>query len=80
MNFAFYFGHPAQFLFARKTIADLIDNGHEVLIQIKKKDVLEELLKSSNFKYTNIQPRERKNTRFAALMGLINRNKNTPCT
>ena len=75
MNFAFYFGHPAQFLFARKTIADLIDNGHEVLIQIKKKDVLEELLKSSNFKYTNIQPRERKNTRFAALMGLINRNK-----
>ena len=58
MKIAFYFGHPAQFLFARKTIGDLIDAGHQVLIQIKKKDVLEDLLKSSSFEYTHIQPQE----------------------
>lgn len=75
MKFAFYFGHPAQFLFVKQTIADLIDNGHEVLIQIKKKDVLEELLKSSSFEYTNIQPQERKNSKMAALSGLIKRNR-----
>jgi predicted glycosyltransferase len=75
MKFAFYFGHPAQFLFVRKTIADLIDEGHEVLIQIKKKDVLEELLKASSFEYTNIQPQERKNSKMAALSGLIKRNR-----
>jgi predicted glycosyltransferase len=75
MRFAFYFGHPAQFLFVRKTIADLIDSGHQVLIQIKKKDVLEELLRSSSFTYTNIQPLERKNSKLAALSGLIKRNK-----
>ncbi|MFT5822593.1 MAG: putative glycosyltransferase [Crocinitomix sp.] len=75
MKFAFYFGHPAQFLFGRKTIFDLIENGHEILIQIKKKDVLEELLKSSKLPYTNIQPRERKNSRLAALSGLFQRNK-----
>lgn len=75
MKFAFYFGHPAQFLFVRKTIANLIDEGHEVLIQIKKKDVLEELLKASSFEYTNIQPEERKNSKLAALTSLIKRNK-----
>ena len=75
MKFAFYFGHPAQFLFARRTIEDLIEHKHEVLIQIKKKDVLEELLKSSKLEYTNIQPKERKNNRMAALLGLFSRNK-----
>ena len=75
MKFAFYFGHPAQFLFVRKTIADLIDEGHEVLIQIKKKDVLEELLKSSSFEYSNIQPEVRKNSKFAALTSLLKRNR-----
>ena len=75
MKFAFYFGHPAQFLFVRKTIADLLHEGHDVLIQIKKKDVLEELLKSSSFEYTNIQPQERKNSKIAALSGLIRRSK-----
>ena len=75
MKFAFYFGHPAQFLFVRKTIANLIDEGHEVLIQIKKKDVLEELLKASAFEYINIQPEERKNSKLAAFTSLIKRNR-----
>ena len=26
MKFAFYFGHPAQFLFARRTIEELIEH------------------------------------------------------
>ena len=75
MKIAFYFGHPAQFLFVRKTISDLIENGHKVLIQIKKKDVLEELLKSSSFDYVNILPEVRKNSKFAALSSLIKRSK-----
>lgn len=75
MKIAFYFGHPAQFLFVRKTITDLIDQGHEVLIQIKKKDVLEELLKSSSFDYINIQPEVRKNNKLAALTSLFKRSK-----
>lgn len=75
MKIAFYFGHPAQFLFVRQTISDLINNGHQVLIQIKKKDVLEELLKSSAFDYVNIQPEVRKNSKIAALTSLLKRSR-----
>ncbi|MCJ8292491.1 MAG: DUF354 domain-containing protein [Crocinitomicaceae bacterium] len=75
MNFAFYFGHPAQFLFARKAIGDLINQQHKVLILIKKKDVLEELLNSSGYDYTNILPQERKNTKLSTAISLVRRNR-----
>ena len=54
MKILFYFGHPAQYLFLRATIKNLIENEHDVIILIKTKDVLEKLLQSDNLSYKNI--------------------------
>jgi len=75
MKFAFYFGHPAQFLFVRETIYRLHDLGHETLLLIKKKDVLENLIESSGLEYVNVLPVERKNSRFATMQSLVKRNR-----
>jgi hypothetical protein len=74
MNYLFYFGHPAQYLFLRQTIKQLsVSNKNNVIIVIKSKDVLEELLKQDNFDFLNIQPYERSKYKFAILISLINR-------
>ncbi len=75
MKFAFYFGHPAQFLFVRETIKQLHDRGHQTLLLIKKKDVLEKLIEESGMECINILPEERKNTRIATIQSLLKRNR-----
>lgn len=74
MKLLFYCGHPAQYLFFRETIRRLNNNGHQSLILIKTKDVLEELVKSDGFEYLNILPRERKNSKLAIGISLLKRN------
>jgi uncharacterized protein len=74
MKLLFYCGHPAQYLFFRETIRRLNNKGHQSLILIKTKDVLEELVKSDGFDYLNILPRERKNSKMAIGLSLIKRN------
>ena len=74
MNYLFYFGHPAQYLFLRNAIKQLRTKPqHEVTILIKTKDVLEELVKSDGFAYTNILPVVRGNTKASILLSLIKR-------
>ena len=73
MKLLFYFGHPAQFLFLREAIKNLISNGIEVKLLIKSKDVLENLLQSDGFEFENILPQERGNSKFAILVSLIKR-------
>lgn len=74
MKILIYCGHPAQFLFLRESIKNLTKKGHQILILIKTKDVLEDLVKSEGFKYINILRRERGNTKLAILLSLIKRN------
>jgi predicted glycosyltransferase len=74
MNILFYFGHPAQYLFLRATIKEFIKlPGHGVIITIKSKDVLEELIKSDNLPYINIQQTERGNSKFSIVLNLLKR-------
>ncbi len=61
MRFLFYLGHPAHFHLFRNMIKLLKNRGHEVMVLIKKKDVLEDLVKATGWPYTNINPRGRKN-------------------
>lgn len=56
MRILFQLGHPAHFHLFKNTIADLRHDGHEVFILIRKKDILEDLLKNSGLSYTNILP------------------------
>lgn len=73
MKVLFYFAHPAQFLFAKKTIQDLKKRGIKVHILIKSKDVLEELVKNAGFDYTNILPKVRGTGKSAIIFSLVKR-------
>lgn len=60
MKFLFFFVHPSKFHVFRNTINTLKENGHKVDIVITSKDVLEDLVKSEGWEYTNIFPEGRK--------------------
>ena len=49
-----YIGHPAQYMFLRKTIKVLRSRGKDIKILIKSKDILEQLLINDNESYHNI--------------------------
>lgn len=68
MNILIYAGHPAQYHFFKHIIRILKLNGHAVLLLIKTKDVLEDLVIHDGFDYINIQPISRKNNSFSILM------------
>ncbi len=60
MRILFQLGHPAHFHLFKNTIADLQRDGHQTYILIRKKDILEDLLKQSGLPYTNILPSGKK--------------------
>ena len=60
MTILFQLGHPAHFHLFKHTIARLKNDGHQVYILIKKKDILEDLLKESGLPYVNILPSGKK--------------------
>lgn len=60
MKYLFFFVHPSKFHVFRITINQLISNGHQVDLLITSKDVLEDLVKSEGWKYTNVFPEGRK--------------------
>ncbi|MDX1652423.1 MAG: DUF354 domain-containing protein [Brumimicrobium sp.] len=66
----FYFGHPAQYLFLRNTILTLQKNN-DLIILIKTKDVLEDLIKKDGIPYKNILKKRRRNSRFSIFLSLI---------
>lgn len=68
-----YIGHPAQYHFFKHSIKKLRDDGNEVRILIKTKDILEELLKEDGQVYHNIQDTVRKNTKWGILRASLKR-------
>ena len=54
MRYLFYLGHPAHFHLFKNVIRTLKARGHDAEILIKKKDILEELLRHTNWTYHNI--------------------------
>jgi uncharacterized protein len=73
MNYLFHLGHPAHFHLFRNTINTLIAGGHKVRILIKKKDILEDLLKRSGLNYMNILPEGRGDCKAGLALGMIKR-------
>ena len=71
MKILFHLGHPAHFHLFKNNIKILKENGDTPYILIKKKDVLEDLLKSSGFDYLNILPDGRKDSMVAIGFGLL---------
>lgn len=71
MKILFHLGHPAHFHLFKNVITSLKDSGHEIFILIKKKDVLEDLLKESKMEYHNILPLGRKNSKYGIAWGQL---------
>jgi uncharacterized protein len=74
LKILFYFNHPAHFHLFKESIRIFKSKGNEIIIIIKKKDVLEDLLSKEGWNYYNVFPKERKNSKFAIAMSLIRRN------
>jgi predicted glycosyltransferase len=71
MKYLFHLGHPAHFHLFKNVIEKLHIANNEVFILIKKKDVLEDLLKSKGFKYFNILPHGRKDNKVSIALGQL---------
>ncbi|WKZ71079.1 MAG: hypothetical protein QY331_07415 [Melioribacteraceae bacterium] len=59
MKYLFYLVHPSKYYLFRKTINELIYDGHKVKILISSKDVLNDLIKTEDWDYVNIFPEGR---------------------
>ena len=70
MRVLVYLGHPAHFHNYKNTISALKAHGHEVKVLIKKKDILEDLLKNAGIPYHNILEEGRSNSRIGVALGL----------
>jgi len=73
MRIGILLSHPAQFLFYKNIISELRQNGHEVFILIKSKDILSTLLEQYGWIYHNILLTERGNSKLQIFLSLIKR-------
>jgi predicted glycosyltransferase len=73
MRVLFYLGHPAHYHFFKNSIKKLLGRRHKILIIIKTKDILEDLLKNDDLNYINILPKGRRDNKISILFGLLKR-------
>jgi len=66
-----YVGHPSQYLFFRESIRKLKEKGNSVLLLIKTKDILEDIIIQDGFEYINIMPKPRGNSKFSIGWNLL---------
>lgn len=71
MRVLFFLGHPAHFHLFRNIIYKLRDNHHEIKIVIKKKDILEDLLKIADLEFINILPKGRGEGKIAIVWSVL---------
>jgi len=71
MKILFHLGHPAHFHLFKNVIKNLKSKSHEVIILIKSKEVLEDLLLESGMEYLNILPQGRKDNLLGIAFGQL---------
>jgi uncharacterized protein len=70
-HYLFHLGHPAHYQLFKNIIKLLSQEGHQVSIVIKKKDILESLLERDGLHFKNLLPTGRKNSKFGIFVGMI---------
>jgi predicted glycosyltransferase len=70
-HYLFHLGHPAHYHVFKNTIKTLTQKGNKISILIKKKDILETLMKNDGLDYVNILPRGRHASKAGLLSGLL---------
>ncbi len=71
MKILFHLGHPAHYHLFKNTFEFLKNQGHQPLVLIKKKDVLEELLNSESVPFISLLPKGRSDSRLGIALGLL---------
>ena len=65
---AFFVGHPAHFHLFKNTAKNLINKGYQVDFLVKRKDVVEQLVKEAGFNYFVVRGTERKSSSKVSLI------------
>ncbi|MDD3079186.1 MAG: DUF354 domain-containing protein [Paludibacter sp.] len=73
MKILVYLGHPAHYHLYKNAIVAWENKGYQVFLLIKKKDILEELLRKAGLEYHNILSEGRKDSKLGILIGTIKR-------
>ncbi len=73
MRVQFYLGHPAHFHLLKNVIKYFQNEKNDIAVLIKKKDILEDLLKHADIPYTNILSEGRKDSKLGILWGMLKR-------
>jgi len=63
--------HPAHFHLFKNIISKFEKNNHEVLVLIRPKDVLEDLVRHSGMKYQKVSEKERKSGKSGMILALL---------
>lgn len=71
MNILVQLSHPAHFHLYKNAIKNWQNDGHQVFILIKTKDILEDLLKNANLPYYNILPDDKRKSKFDIFKQLL---------
>lgn len=71
MNILVQLAHPAHFHYYKNSIRQLQQDGHNVVIVLTTKDILETLLKDAGLEYTNIMVKSHKNSKIGYLYDMI---------
>ncbi len=71
MNILVQLAHPAHFHYYKNSIKQLQNDGHNVVLVLTTKDILETLVKDAGFEYTNIMVKSHKNSKIGYLYDMI---------
>ena len=71
MNILIQLSHPAHFHLYKNVAKNLMNNGHQVFILIKTKDILEDLLKQSGIPYFNILQEAHRKSKMGILWDML---------
>ena len=71
MNVLIQMSHPAHFHLYKNMARNLMDDGHQVFILIKTKDILEDLLKASGLPYYNILAEAHRNSKLGIFWDML---------
>lgn len=71
MNILIQLSHPAHFHLYKRVAQNLIDNGHNVFVLIKSKDILETLCQNAGLPYHNVNAHAHRGSKFGILWDMI---------
>ena len=71
MNILLQLSHPAHFHYYHYAMLNWMEHGHKVIVAIKTKDILEQLVKDSGIPYYNINEKAHRGSKLGVLWDMV---------